>query len=275
MFSLNTCLLKFYHQSYNTMGKNGNSRKAKVEVETIALPEFVKPGVHNAKEKTLVYRAVDYMNQRFHVGDHVVLNNGSGSEEWIATIDSLFLCPTRNEPCFRGRWFWGPGHVRHHSMGKDPHFRDSRCEAFELLISDNRDVNPIECIERKAVVLSWVNFARVKRKISRKGQWCNIYYCDRIYYHKKFETRELSQLLFPGDPIPPGLLAEFGFGSNDNGTPRECRGKTPYLISTDSKLNKEKEHHDENVKKSKIINVDDPNNDEDVDELDVNAVFII
>ncbi len=262
------------------MGKSGNSKRAKAEI--IAPPVFVAPGVHSTKEKTLVYKAVDYMNQRFHVGDHVVLNTGSGSEEWVATIDSMFVCPTRNEACFRGRWFWGPDHVRHHAMGKDPHFRDSRCETFELLISDNRDINPIECIERKAVVLSWVNFSRVKKKISRKGQWRNVYFCDRMYYHKKFETRELNQILFPGDPVPPGLLIELGYGINDIGTPRECRGKTPYLISFVPNPNKETGNQEENgknsknSKNSKVINVDDPDDyEDDIDELDANAVFIV
>lgn len=138
----------------STKRRSSSSRNVKRQAVEEKPPVLVPPGVYSAKEKTDVYKAVDYMNQRFHVGEHVAVNAGEGSEEWVAVIESIFQCPTRGKLVFRGRWFWAPAHVRHHNLGKDRSFRESRYEPYELIIADNRDINAVECIDRKCTVLS-------------------------------------------------------------------------------------------------------------------------
>lgn len=204
----------------------------KVEEE----PAFVEPGRWSPRDRCYVYEAVDYMGQRFHLGEHVAVK-GSEDGEWIAVIDVIYKDPSKHVPMFKGRWFWSVTDVRNYHAG---HFgeltgmRPSRLEAHEIISSDNRDSNLVETIVRKAVILSWDNFVKVKKRVIRKtGAWYTVYYCDRMYYHTAGKLREMPSAMFPGDPIPSKLLEEVGLPENveaDDTFEEELEGRTRFTI---------------------------------------------
>lgn len=210
---------------------NGDSGVAEEDEEENE-PVLVPPSRYSAKERVHVYQAVDYLGTRFHVGEHVALHTGEG-REWVCVIETLYMCPIRKVPMFRGRWFWAPDDVRDHKASRGDHMRPSKNEAHELICSDNRDSNLVEVITRKCVILSWPNFCKVKRRITRiRGDWKGIYYCDRMYYHKAFRFRDLNSALFPGDAVPRDLLAEVGIVEDDTQPPKDdLDGHPGYRIS--------------------------------------------
>lgn len=200
-------------------------------------PKLVPPCIYNQREKLDTYRAVDYLNVRFHAGDHVVIN-ADNQVEWVGLIESIFMCPEMRAPAFRCRWFWSmqdvKNHAQHHHMNKGSadSIRASKHEACELLQSDTCDVNRVDTIVRKCTILSWNNFNRVKKQAIRKqGPWAGIYFCERLYKDKDNVIFELNNILFPGDPTPPKLLEEIGYGPKDVEKVRDRRGVPPYLVS--------------------------------------------
>lgn len=83
----------------------------------------------------------------------------------------------------------------------------------------------------------WQNFKLVKKIVTRsKAPNFGIYYCDRMYSPKQYVTRDLSPLLFPGDPIPVTLLDRLGCDAIDVGLPRGCYGQTPFRLAPIAKV---------------------------------------
>lgn len=211
-------------------------------------PSLVQPGRWSPRDRCHVFPAVDYMGERFHLGEHVAVK-ASEEREWVAVIDVIYSDPSKGVPMFKGRWFWSARDVREYHagvFGGEDGIRPSRLEAHEVIASDNRDSNPVETIVRRASVLSWDSFAKVRRRVVRKtGDWRHVYFCDRMYYHTAGKFREMPSALFPGDPIPRGLMEEVGMPENaemDEGFEADLEGRSTFTIGAKAAVNE-----DENV----------------------------
>lgn len=235
-------------------------------------PELVGPPRYSPRDKCMVHPAVDHLGQRLHIGDHVCVNNG-GAKHWVAVVEAFFHCPNRKAPAFRGRWFWDPDDVRGYqeSSGRGESMRPSRALSHELICSDTRDTNLVEVIAARAHVLSWPNFQLVRARVNRaRARWRTVYFCDRLYYHKAFVLRDISPVLFPGDPIPPELLEEISLCPDDVGRASDCMRKTPYLIGSGPAKQEQAEGEDMDA-----VEVSNTTQSEHDKPLDPNAVFIV
>lgn len=165
-------------------------------------PSLVPPGTYDPVLRTETYSAVDYENVRYSVGDHVALFAGS-DKEWVCVIERIYASPDDGKPYFKGRWYWSVADVEEHKNGRGEVCRPSKNAKHELIVSDNRDSNLVEVINRKCVILSWKNFRDLYKR--DRGACDGIYFCDRMYYHKAFKFQEMTHVTFPGDPIPSHL----------------------------------------------------------------------
>lgn len=232
-------------------------------------PRLVGVPCYSSKERRNMYPAVDFIGERFHSGDHVSVN-ADGDKNWVAKIDGFFFCETRKMPMFFARWFWAPSDIHAYESTSGHKRKDdvlAGAHPSELIISDNRDSNAVEVIARRAHVLSFPNFRRVRGRVARApARWRHIYFCRRMYYHKQFNLRTVATVLFPGDPAPVGLLAEYRIVPDDVGRPRDCRHRRQYFINGGPKLDPTADA--EQLQEVMGYGVND-------DALDPNAVFII
>lgn len=177
----------------------------------LAEPEFVGPATFNKKENADTYYAADVNDMRLRIGDFVTLYTGGSSTPWVCVIELLLRCPETGLPSMKGRWFWSPSDVRDHQEGRGQILETSKHEKHELVASDHRDMNLLESVSEKCTILSWRNFCEVKKHVTKAGsKWGKLFFCNRMYYHKAFKYSYLNEVLFPGDPIPKGLLEEAG-----------------------------------------------------------------
>lgn len=180
-------------------------------VETVTSdPVLVGNGRYSEKLKRKLFEAVDYLSERFRVGDHVSMYNIAGND-WVCVIEYIYFDETDKIPKFRGRWFWTVEDVSCHKHKFKQMMRPSKCTSHEFISSDNRDDNLVESIRRKCYILSWTNFQLVKKYVSsHPDQYPNVYFCDRQFYHKAYRFNDLDEILFPGDLIPAPLRKAVG-----------------------------------------------------------------
>lgn len=194
-------------------------RKQHVTPINASEPVLIGRTTYNPRYKVDTYMAVDYMHMRFRIGDHVAMYNEEGTE-WICVLETLYRDPETGAATFNGCWFWSLKDIRNHHPEDGEPVRASRCEAHELILCDNRDTNLVESISRKCSVLSWNNFSKVRRLVTKASdpQWRGIYFCERQYYHRAHRFTELNVMLFPGDLIPEQLRIAAGLPEIPNTT---------------------------------------------------------
>lgn len=209
-------------------------------------PVLVGEARPSPKHSMPIYHAVDYLGMRFRLGDHVSMYTPDGAE-WVCALEVLYRDADSGQAKFRGRWFWTMRDVL--NLAKDAkddaaprRLRPSKCESHELIAGDNRDSNFVESISNKCCVLSYDNFALVKKVVlksdaagafggmgggaagaagvggsggsgggsSGSATTDKVFFCERQFYHRVFRFSELGSLLFPGDPIPSALAKAAG-----------------------------------------------------------------
>lgn len=172
-------------------------------------PVLVGKGRFSGKYKKLVFEAVDFVGTRYRIGDHVSMYAQSGAE-WVCVIETLYM-GDKNQPMFRGRWFWSVNDCNEISKHLVEPMRESKCELHELIACDNRDSNPVESISRKCYILNYDNFMLIKKTLSKPEFAAEkVFFCERQFYHKVFRFSEMNALLFPGDSIPKNLRKAAG-----------------------------------------------------------------
>lgn len=158
----------------------------------------------------IVYDAVDHLGTRYRVGDHICMNTLEG-QEWVCVIETLFKEEKNGLVTFQGRWFWNVEDVEQQRDSFKEPMRPSKCPTHELLACDSCDNNFVELITRKCHILSYENFALVKKVVLRSDYTMDkVYFCERQFYHKAYRFSELNNILFPGDPIPIALRKAAG-----------------------------------------------------------------
>lgn len=186
------------------------SHEVPPQSDAVSVPVLVGDGRYSSKHRMVIYDAVDYNTVRFRLGDHVSMYTPEG-KEWVCILEILFRDPENEQPMFKGRWFWSVQDVIDVEGTLVEEMRPSKCISHELLLCDNRDINPVEAICRKCDVLSYENFQLVK-KIVLKSDYNleKVFYCERQFYHQALRFSELNNVLFPGDPIPLALRKAAG-----------------------------------------------------------------
>lgn len=212
-------------------------------------PILVQDTHRNEDDASENAKAADFWLHRYHVGDNVVVNHDG--KEWFAVIKEIFLCPEKNIPMFRGAWFWTASDINNYTGGTLKVEVDAADEMHELILGEDRDINRIDTIERKAVVLSKRNFEKLRKQFSRKkGLLEGLYFCERLFMRSTMSFKKLGGLLFPGDPVPKEvldkggldneqLLSKSGLRNEDVGVPLTRKGsRKHYLIEGETATQK-------------------------------------
>eukprot|EP00171_Calliarthron_tuberculosum_P019952 IDg19952t1 len=128
----------------------GTISKTRMSGKTIIdEPVLVQDRRHVEYDHVPKRKAVDFWVHRYHAGDNVVVNHDG--KEWFAVIKEIFMCPVKNIPMFRGTWFWTAKDISDYASGTLKVSSEAADEKHELILGEDRDINRVDTIERRAI----------------------------------------------------------------------------------------------------------------------------